>query len=58
MSQTYLLLIALLSGMGLGILIQMFMVLRDVVKDPDKFEYDAARLVNTAREFRKRLGRD
>lgn len=44
--------------MGLGILIQMFMVLRDVVKDPDKFEYDAARLVNTAREFRKRLGRD
>jgi len=57
MSQTYLLLIALLSGMGIGILIQMATFTREVLKDPDKFEQDAARLVATAREFNIRRGK-
>lgn len=56
MSQTYLILIALLSGMGLGILIQIAIITYEVIKDPSKFERDSMRLVEVAREFRIRMG--
>lgn len=56
MSQTYLLLIALLSGMGLGIIIQIVIMTYEVVKNPAKFEKDMGRLVETAREFRIKMG--
>lgn len=57
MSQGWLLLLALLVGMGLGISIQLFINVLDVIRDPDAFEESASRAAASARALRAKLGR-
>lgn len=57
MSQGWLLLLSLLVGMGLGISIQLFINVLDVIRDPDAFEASASRAAASARALRAKLGR-
>ena len=57
MSQNYLLVIALLSGLGLGFVIQPFLLFLEIMRDPDKVEKQIKNAANNAREIRRLRGK-